>query len=232
MLVNRSLQQTTDQGYTSPNYLSRNNYLARSQGYIKQEQQGPRYSAKDFINGKQRAATYQGSEKMTVEEESPDQQKLSDEEKAEKGFHENENLNYYYPRENESYQSKTYFVTSIIARFFRCLCCRARFLSKNTLHKHVRSQECQLSKTFFQKCQLSEASKPLKPFAAFEAHANYIVEIIKSTAGKSIAASRHLLRLYYYLRAVIKLSPRAIAELVCWNTECSVTLIDRIFLQI
>ena len=47
----------------------------------------------------------------------------------------------------------------------------------------------------------------------------------------SAGVPRHLLRLYYYLRAKVKLSPRAIAELVCWDTGCSVTLIDRSFLQ-
>lgn len=61
-------------------------------------------------------------------------------------------------------------------------------------------------------------------------------KIIELTATEAPAdnkaeISRYLLRLYYYLCTIIKLTPSAIAELVYWDTGCSVTLIDRFFLR-
>ena len=173
-----------------------------------------------------RAAAYQGEEDME-EEQSPDEPSQDEaygndgNEGIEEGFHGNDELSYYYPRDDphESQEAEAHFATPSIARSITCRRCQASFSSKNLLHKHLREDHC-------------ATSQPSK-----EAHVHFAqaTEIIKSSASDNSAVNarvpQHILRLYHYLRAKIKLSPRAIAELVCWDTGCSVTLIDRAFLK-
>ena len=62
-------------------------------------------------------------------------------------------------------------------------------------------------------------------------YAYNITKVIKSSRKASADILRYLLRLYYYLRAKIKLSPYIIVELIYLNTEYSITLINRVFLK-
>ena len=71
--------------------------------------------------------------------------------------------------------------------------------------------------------------------AAEANHAFDITEVIKLSTLYSQKAStilKHLLRLYYYLRAKIKLSPYTIIELIYLDIKYSVILIDRAFLKV
>ena len=79
-----------------------------------------------------------------------------------------------------------------------------------------------------------------KPFAVSKLfiaiETNYIfntTKVIKlpTLYKKAPTISRHLLRLYYYLRTKVKLSPRAIAELMYLDIGYSVTLVNRMFLK-
>lgn len=235
--TNRPLQQATNQ---NQGYAPLNRNGTRAPGFIKQEpQQGPRYPSRN--NGKQRATAYQGSEE--VDEAGPSDepsQDFEEENEAEEGFHANEDLAYYYPREDKDpYQSEAHFVSfsqpSLPTRAFTCRRCHAQFYSKNFLHKHVRDGCQMLQKPSPKPIVRLPKPSPKPPADPDEAHINHAygsVEVIKSTARKpTTSVPKHLLRLYYYLRALVKLSPFAIAELVCWDTGCSVTLIDRSFLR-
>ena len=220
------------QGYPNRNGLPRSPpAVSVKQEPLPQGQQGPRYPpAKGYgYPNRPRAAAYQGSSEE-AEEADPQEHEVTEEQEAddtgfhgnEEGFQGDEELSYYYPREDDSYQTEAHFATPTLARSATCRRCRAQFPTKNLLHKHLR--EC-----------LKSTILP-EPSAMSEAHVNHAygaTEVIHSAATKATAAPtpKHLLRLYYYLRAVIKLSPRAIAELVCVDTGCSVTLIDRSFLQ-
>ena len=233
------------QGYTPPSYPPRPPQGA----YIKQEPAGnfndaargynrpqrpprprePFGRPREPYGNRPRAAAYQGEEDME-EEQSPDEPSQDEaygndgNEGIEEGFHGNDELSYYYPRDDphESQEAEAHFATPTIARSVTCRRCQASFSSKNLLHKHLRENNC-------------ASTHPSR-----EAHVHFAqtTEIIRSSAldqsDKSSANAKvpqHILRLYHYLRAKIKLSPRAIAELVCWDTGCSVTLIDRAFLQ-
>ena len=243
---NRLQQQPAGQGYGQPQ--QRNGARPPPAGFVKQEP-GRYPPARGYQSNRPRAAAYQGEEiEETNPQEEYDHQEESEESFPEEGFHGNDDLSYYYPRESEEdpYQSEAqaHFASSAVAKpSINCRHCQARFSSNNLLHKHLRSNLCQLQPTDESKIRRTESVSVLrKPSADPSAtppshvahHAYGTTEIISSTATKSPAITstpRHLLRLYYYLRAVIKLTPRAIAELVCWDTGCSVTLIDRAFLQ-
>ena len=233
-------------------------------GFVKQEPQDPgRYPARyGPARGFQRprAAAYQGEEieqgdlhdwpqeeaaegfhQEGYEEGSHEEGFRSHEGSFEEGFHGNEELSYYYPREDHdegpSYQSEAqaHFAASLAKPNAMCRHCQAKFASNNLLHRHLRSKDCdgKIRQAKFADDQAKIARSGTKTSTNSVAQANH-AEIIESTVRKpsaSTKAPRHLLRLYYYLRAVIKLTPRAIAELVCWDTGCSVTLIDRVFLQ-
>ena len=114
----------------------------------------------------------------------------------------------------------------MVARAVSCRHCWVRFGSKNLLHKHL--QSC-LPK--------APSPNPLPDWLAEPlAYANFAagaVKTIESTvSAKPIKAEApYLVRPYYYLRALIRLNSRFTAELVCWDTGCSVTLTDAAFLQ-
>ena len=232
--TNRPAQPAAGQGYGSPNYPNRNGYPPRQGGFIKQEP-GTRNAVpvRGFYgNNRPRATAYQGSEEVEEETQQAEEyeNQESEHQEPEEGFHGNEDLTYYYPRDDDhSYQSEeAHFASSslrVSTKHISCRRCQAEFRSKNQLHKHLRSQECDLPKP-------SAATKPSPPSAEVNHSTVEVIESVSQKPAATIAETpRHLLRLYYYLRAMVKLSPRAIGELVCWDTGCSVTLIDRAFLE-
>ena len=88
------------------------------------------------------------------------------------------------------------------------------------------------STNFAQDIKASRTMPPTLP--SHVAQVNYAyntTKVIESSRKASADISRYLLRLYYYLRVKVKLSPRIIAELVCLDTRYSVTLVDRVFLK-
>ena len=217
-----------------------------ARGYNRpQRPQRPR----EAFGNRPRAAAYQGAEEaqddghMEDHEEAEYEDGPDEEAEPEEGFHGNEELSHYYPRDEEpSYHSEAYFATPSQPIKFTCRRCQTKFASKNLLHKYLRAQECH-TKPSAKTSEPGERPRveeiPNVPVAAsghkYEAFANHAsTKVIKSTAGRNPVVAgtpRHLLRLYHYLRAVVKLSHDAIAELVCWDTGCSVTLIDRAFLK-
>ena len=142
-------QQPVGQGY-----VPQRNGAPRPQpaGFIKQEP--GRYPARGFPDNssyRPRAAAYQGEDEESdpqVEENYGWQQEGQE---AEEGFHGNEDLSYYYPRddheEDPSYQSEAQAhhgtVSSVAKLDVTCRHCQAKFASKNLLHKHLRSKDCQ-----------------------------------------------------------------------------------------
>ena len=138
------------QGNGSPSY-PKNGYPPRQAGYIKQEPgTGTRYPPARGFQGRPRAAAYQGEE---VEDEG-DQQANEDEheypeQEAEEGFYGNEDLSYYYLREDQQddQEAQAHFASpNVVAQSIKCLRCQARFPSKNQLHKYLRSHEYCLPK--------------------------------------------------------------------------------------
>ena len=191
----------------------------------------PRDTREAFGN-RPRGTAYQGAEMdEPPPEDYPDEPSRDNEgfdnEGNEEGFygHDEEELSYYYPRD-DSYESQAeaHFASPTIAKSVTCRRCQNLFPSKNLLHKHLRDDHCATTRPARKAPDASEA----------HAHIAHGTEIIKSSAADQSATDKvpkHILRLYHYLRGKIKLSPRAIAELVCWDTGCSVTLIDRAFLK-
>ena len=145
-MPSRRQQQPTDQ-FGPPQ--QRNNVPARQPpiGFIKRERQDPGgYPARDFPrnnnnNYRPRAAAYQG--------ESKDIHEYREEQKPgegyEEGFHGNEDLSYYYRRDDNeedlSYQPKAqaHLATTIARPDITCRRSQAKFASNNLLHKHISS---------------------------------------------------------------------------------------------
>ena len=251
----RQAPPTAGQGYGSQTYPNKNGYTPAPQGaYIKQEPAGNFNDAarsynrpqrpqrpqrpREAFGNRPRAAAYQADDAQDVEEADPDAEPddthHEEDQEAEEGFHGNDELAYYYPREEDSYhQSDAHFATPSLPIMYPCRRCQAKFTSKNLLHKHLRAQECQ--KPSVVNCRpINDRVNDGHAKTTAEAFVNHATtEVIKSNAEKkpATATPRHLLRLYHYLRAVVKLSPEAIADMVCWDTGCSVTLIDRAFLK-
>ena len=155
----RPLQQPPNQGYGLPNYPNRNGYQARPpQGeYIKQEQaQGPRYPqapGKGFAgNNRPRAAAYQGTDESEEAAPTDDVSDHEEDREPEEGFHGDDELTYYYPRDDEPY-SEAYIANPIIARSFTCRRCHAEFCSKNPQHDQWRTR-----------AQLANASELIKDY--------------------------------------------------------------------
>ena len=234
-VTNRPPPPPVTGGYNSPNYPSRNGAPFQRNGYPPRPPQGgyvkqePGSDSNPRNAFRPRAAAYQGAEEAEegMEETENQNQEPAEEQEPEEGFHGNEDLSYYYPRDDPSNQyEEAHFATPSTSPV-TCRHCRTEFRSNNQLHKHLRSQKCGIRTPF---------EKP-HPKPSDGAEVNYgceTVEVIKSATSHTDMRTdtpRHLLRLYYYLRAIVKLTPRSIGQLVCWDTGCSVTLVDRSFLK-
>ena len=181
---------------------------------------------------------YQASESESASHDSPQNNNAASESHSQESqdpdnYYVDEEHDYYQPRQED--ETEGYFAsysTGSSVSSYQCRRCHAIFLSKNELHRHLgnsgKGRRAITSSCLGYPIKEASSSPKLLVEAPASAHAaSAEAQVIKSTADSSKEVDTgHAFRGYHYAMGAAKISEDSDPEQLCFDTGCSITLID------
>ena len=219
-------------------------FPSRSNQYSNQyaNQYSNQYPSRPRPQGTAYQASESGSQFHDLPSEETDSESHQEAQDHDNYFADEEN-DYYQPSQED--EAEGYFAsaaTSVTRTSFQCRHCQMDFSSGNGLHKHLGNPgrgrraskpACSGSMQVQDKAQDEPQDKTQNAMspAALTAEPGDHQEVIQSTSDSSQeVGTGHAFRGYHYAMGAAKVTKHGSTKLLCFDTGCSITLVDRAWL--